>query len=726
MHMTGTVDLEALRKDAGLTQEALGVLIGKAMGGDPIPQSTVSRYEQNPDDVPLGIVRKWMECCGRISANEGLDYGDPYKEIRDLTAIVEDFVRSAPQPLDDPMFGKAPTPADFLARVKELGRKPRVAVCGRYDAGKSRLANTLLGGDRLPTAYQPATKVVCLVRHVSERPEGLMEEVFLLRKGFDFDLAHDRGHIEANKVVAGSFDTLKLYGSHGGEKPPGADECHAALVFVDSPFLRGCDLIDLPGYGNQGDEDKAEFAHRLADVVIYASTAQGFMDAVDMHNAGALLKMLPPIDTPEGDTLRNFYFVATMANMPADGLRSIMENAPDRVFRHMGEGLASRSGGEFDPAAFKARFFPFLVEDKSRREAFSRDLSELLGEIMPGIVRKRLDEAVADIKSSAERWCGGWIARLTEVLDNRERAAQALEALEKAEPERIARVGAKRARILTSIDEGKKATRSFIAGPLSEILTPASVEAIIRARYEDRKEAMELAAPYLAEHVRNKLDGFLMGHAERLKAEIDDILKDYQDASVGGAEGGLGATAIPFDAKGAFIGALAGTGTAGALAAWATAVAAGSNLGSYILVAKVVSFLSSIGISVGGTATAASAVAAIGGPVTIIVSLAALVVIGGYALFGASWQRRLAKKLCDTLQENGFLARLTERSDAYWDDTRTAFVGAIDGTEAAFRTNVESLRNLATSVSAEEIATLIGRVEANRDFFACIPWRSGS
>ncbi|MCY4304486.1 MAG: hypothetical protein OXC62_06870 [Aestuariivita sp.] len=67
--------------------------------------------------------------------------------------------------------------------------------------------------------------------------------------------------------------------------------------------------------------------------------------------------------------------------------------------------------------------------------------------------------------------------------------------------------------------------------------------------------------------------------------------------------------------------ALAGLGTYGALAIWASIVAAGSNLEAYILVAKIVSFVSSIKISVGGTTTAAATVAAIGGLIIIFIAL---------------------------------------------------------------------------------------------------------
>lgn len=74
------------------------------------------------------------------------------------------------------------------------------------------------------------------------------------------------------------------------------------------------------------------------------------------------------------------------------------------------------------------------------------------------------------------------------------------------------------------------------------------------------------------------------------------------------------------------MGAVASLTTFGALATWASIVAAGSNLGAYLLVPTVVSFLSSIGVSVGGTAAAASIVAVLGGPITIGIGIA--VVIG--------------------------------------------------------------------------------------------------
>ncbi len=54
-------------------------------------------------------------------------------------------------------------------------------------------------------------------------------------------------------------------------------------------------------------------------------------------------------------------------------------------------------------------------------------------------------------------------------------------------------------------------------------------------------------------------------------------------------------TSVPFDARAAFLGGLAGGGTFGALAGWAAIVAGGSNLGAYLLVPQVVSLLARLG-----------------------------------------------------------------------------------------------------------------------------------
>ena len=259
---------------------------------------------------------KWADICGFISKSEGLSYGKPYEDIASKVQLMAAYAEKAPPSLEDTMFENAPASNRFITQVRRGSRKPRIALCGRFDMGKSRMANTLLGGERLPTGYQPETGIICMIQHISDRPLWQREDVWIMGNGFDLDRTDDETHCLEHKIVAGGFDTLKKFGTHGGECV--SEECYAALIYIDSNFLLGSILFDMPGYGHSDtDENKAEFAQNLADVVIYASNAQGFLDANDLHYASALLKRLPVINI-ENNTLpplRNFYFVATNARM---------------------------------------------------------------------------------------------------------------------------------------------------------------------------------------------------------------------------------------------------------------------------------------------------------------------------------------------------------------------------------------------------------------------------
>jgi hypothetical protein len=297
--------------------------------------------------------------------------------------------------------------------------------------------------------------------------------------------------------------------------------------------------------------------------------------------------------------------------------------------------------------------------------------------------------------------------------------------LERAEPLRQRRTGGKTEHILSTIAESKSASTDYIRAELSKLVTPDYVEKRIRERYEDKKEAQQLAGSYLTDHIQNKLNSFLAERAQELVPEIDDILADYQAAGTADGQMELGSLTVPFNAQGVFLGALAAAGTAGALATWAAVATAGSNLGAYLLIPSIVSFLSGLGISVGGATSAVSLVAAFGGPITIMIGLAALAAIAIYALFGSSWQSRLAKKLCETLEDQHFLDMLTKHSEKYWDDTRHAFQKGMTVMEAAFQENLNNLRKLVNATSREEMTSMIAHVGATRDFFGGIPWRQG-
>jgi hypothetical protein len=441
-----------------------------------------------------------------------------------------------------------------------------------------------------------------------------------------------------------------------------------------------------------------------------------------------LLKQLPPVEGPDNDLppLANVFVVATVARMAEIG--TILDKTAKRAYKHLGETLEQRGEQTGKPISgddFRRRFFSYLVEDPEKRKGLDAAIGKYLSKEHPQVLHQQLDKVIVGLQQAAKGFYSRWIKELAQTLENREQSKAHLALLEQVDPKRRERLHDRRTRIVRMIETAKDSTRNYIQGSLKPLLTAEAIEAMIMRRYDDKKEAKELALPYLIDHVQNKLNQTMAKHSEHLATEIDDLLTEYDAGNVT-QDVRNSEVDIPFNAKGAFMGALAGIGTVGGLGAWAAAAAAGSNLGGYILVSQVVGWLSSIGIGVGGTSTAVSVVAALGGPVTIAIGIAALIGFGIFALFGGSWQKRLAKKIAKTVKEQELITTLTNSADKFWDDTLSGFNKATDETEKSYRENIKKLRNIVESTDYAHIRTLLGELEALRDFFAGIVWKRAS
>ena len=102
----------------------------------------------------------------------------------------------------------------------------------------------------------------------------------------------------------------------------------------------------------------------------------------------------------------------------------------------------------------------------------------------------------------------------------------------------------------------------------------------------------------------------LKTHSKILSDKIEQYLNNFENTTKISLLHEETKVGLGFNVKASFAGGLAGLATYGALSIWAASL---GNLGSYILVAKGVSVLAAMGISVGGTAAASAAIAAIGG-----------------------------------------------------------------------------------------------------------------
>ncbi|WP_253274456.1 dynamin family protein [Nostoc sp. PCC 7107] len=417
------IDLLSYRQKLGIGQ----VQVAKILG---ISNEEVCLYEQKPETVPMGLLVQWLAIFNLDIASvmspptqalKGIDPGNPYAELYHNINLLNQYINAAPtvERIDIPT---PPTiPNDFKKLVKSYKQKPNLALTGGFDAGKSHLANALLGSKNLPVGYQPATRVITFVRHIEDRPEWFKEDVLIFEEDFwlkdeggkqviDLLLFDDKERCEQYCLKAGSFHILQEYGVHGSNDDVLA---HAAVVYLDSALLRACNLIDLPGYSDQPDEvskdvEKANSAAQIADILIYASPAKGHINGQDMIRLGSLLRLLP---TPENEcsnfpTLGNLFIVATHADPSISDyqLKEISDKASKRLYNHLTETVIERrrqnTNRTISETELRQRFFTFWSEKPNRCQHLFDQLTNILGKFFPEARICQINREIINIKEN--------------------------------------------------------------------------------------------------------------------------------------------------------------------------------------------------------------------------------------------------------------------------------------------------------------------------------------
>ena len=742
------INLRGARERAGLSQAGLAAILG-------LSQAQVSRYEQDPGAIPTELLFRWAQALGTdiqtlmvsaIPLPPPVDAGDPYLQLRRDLNLLEQYVTNSSPDGELNIPNKPPIPNDVIKQIHRYRQKPNLVLVGRFDSGKSHLANTLMGAKVLPSQYQPATRVITFVRHISDRPSWFQNQVGILaedvwprdEKGnqiFDLTLLDSQSWIERHCVKAGSLDVLRQHGVHDHLSETEI-EGHSAIVYVDSLLLKSCNIVDFPGYSDQADQTsedvkKASSAVQIADLILYTAPVNGFMNAEDFSRLSYLLKVLPSPETysEEFPVLGNLFIVGTHANPAISGsdISSILQTGSIRLYKHINETvLAERSKSinhSIEKENLQMRFFAFWEETPRRWESLKKELVIILSQSLPKARRNRIDCEIKLLKNEVPNQIAEKICAYEQTTSELEQRQRELDKLEQEEPERLALLKQSRLKLQRRIAELRGNTQDSFQQTYTSLVHVAAIETMIRDRYKDKKDAKEYAASYLVEKLQGKLETYIKENSNSLKADIDEFLDAYEEVFLKLPKLNLGSVSIPFDSKGAFIGGLAGVGGVGALAFWAASL---GNLGTYILVAKFVSLLSALGISIGGgVATVVAFVAAIGGPVTLGIGLIATAFSLGLALSGESWEGRLAKKIFSHFEEKKLLHKFLQGSDEYWQDTAKAFEKGADAVEEQFQEYIQHLLELCSNdeTSSKKVENILLSLRELKDFFAGIPWR---
>ncbi|WP_197473193.1 hypothetical protein, partial [Oleiphilus sp. HI0123] len=279
-----------------------------------------------------------------------------------------------------------------------------------------------------------------------------------------------------------------------------------------------------------------------------------------------------------------------------------------------------------------------------------------------------------------------------------------------------------RSSLLTSKKKKTAALKMFSERLIARHKEVDYLEGIIKDKYKDKNEAKEYAFPHIMERIQLHIEKQYMTEVGELEQEISENLDDFT-SSFNRVDSSNQVT-IPFDSRGAFAGLGVGGGLMAGLSIYASTMGA---LGGYAVAAQGVGLLSSIGIgfsATGGSAGVMSGIAAIGGPVVLAGILGGIAFLGAKRLFGDTWQKRLAKQIIKTMDENNTGKTVIDNVVSEFSKAEEAINTGSDNLKEHYIEHIKMMDEIIQSPadSKEKLDGQVMQFRESLDFFMEAPW----
>ena len=623
---------------------------------------------------------------------------------------------------------------ELRALVAVLSRKPNLCLLGEFDAGKSTLANLLMGSDSLPAKIAPHTALPTVVRHSEEKAEWMGEDLYILDTFLPPVSWDDKELIERHLVISGPIELLNQ-ATHKRSRlartkrkaPEGFEGARMALAFIHSPILHACNLIDFPGYGHDDhDEEKAQRFETMADIVMYLSPVNGFLKSQEIYRIGQAISKIGDFEpvVESFPLLGNLFIVASHADprkYEKEDIAEVFESASYRIMRQVGEFAiaekADRIGMPIYEDSIADRIFLFW---KNRDEAcvtFDEKLLSLLAVELPMVWRERARLEIDTFREQKTEMVDAVIEVYEKRLAELHEMEKVYERYRDEEAGRKHRMRQKVDGILTQIRRFSTQSCEEFSGDFVSLIDPSRLERLIREKYSDKKEGQEYAFGYVHELASKKLKDILTPKTQRISDATEVFVQEYRDQQV--LEGSAIDVGLTSDDMGTFLAGATATGTLGALASL------GLMYGGSWLAAHTTGLLAAAGA---GAASVDAAVAAgIGYALSVLTGPIGIAIISGialFALFRAPWQERLAKEIAKKMVESEAQEQFLKAIRQYWKDTESAFLGGVAELEKRWERSLEELRQQIADPEegGRELTAILEGMSQAKSFFLEIPW----
>ena len=728
------MDLKSFREEKLKikTQAEFAELIG-------VEQSSISRWEKDASNIPFTIIQRIMEKTGatleevtgyRKPIPKALNIEDTWKNVNFTKSTITEYIYSELQKIGITEDIKKLYIDELYTGIVSSYFKPKVAIVGRSDTGKSTLINALLGVEKMPTSWTPTTTIAIYIKHTDDRPKFIEEDVWLFSDSSNEEIIWDDRKLNDEeycmkwKIASGDIETLRSYGTRQGENYDKA--AGSAVVFVNSPILKNCDIIDLPGFGTETDKDDTiTFSiSRKADVIIYLSQANGFMRIEDITYLKQNIKALPIWERKFENNLKplgNLFVVASQAHTVNNGNRTQLNEILDVACKNLSKSLPDKYFEEREEISkykyslngnneLRSRFFAYTTDILDICKDFNESLSEVL-ESLPLIINEKIKDFVKDYVSLKKLNLTAEINKYEEIILEREKYESLLKEIEKNRLNRVQDNSKRKNYIQNEIKNFCIESKSEFYKYISKTVNVDSIVSMIEDRgVNNKKESIDIFASYFTSLIEEECNNILKEKSEKLTELTREYINNYSNSILTSfTEKGVN---IDFDANLAFVTAIYKIALLGGLGAYGLYLASSVSLLGSLGIVGAMSFVQSIPVIT---------ISSIFGPIGITIGIALIAGLVLLNLFGGSWKKSVAKKIVEAFEKQNLIEKYKEGIDKYWKETAEVFDKATSELDKEFEKYVDDLKKMLNNYDIDTIKNNIRIFSDILIFFKNIP-----